>query len=480
MTARELERWLARAVAERCGFEAGEVEVDRPLVDYGFSSRDAVELAGRLEDLLDLTLPTTLVWDHPTIARLAAALAAPAASAAPTAPAAPVAPVAPVAPPVAPASSGRAVSDQDAVAVIGIGCRLPGDVNGPEEFWRLLAEGRDAVGEVPERRWLAPQAAADVEVLERTTRAGGFLSDIAGFDAEFFSISPREARRMDPQQRMILEVGWEALEHAGISPESLRGSATGVFVGVSAGEYGHRSLADLARVDAWSGTGGSLGVTANRLSYALDLRGPSVAVDTACSSSLVAVHLAIQSLRCGDSDLVLAAGANLLLGPAVTAAFHEMGVISPTGRCRPFSAQADGIVRSEGAAVVVLKRLADAVSDGDRILAVLRGSAINQDGHSNGITAPNVEAQEDLLRRAYRAAAIDSGEVDYIEAHGTGTLLGDPIEARALGAVLGGDRGAADKLLVGSVKSNLGHLEAAAGIVGLIKVVLSLGRRRIP
>jgi phthiocerol/phenolphthiocerol synthesis type-I polyketide synthase D len=459
LSASELERWLADAVGDRCGFAADEVEVDRPLVDYGLSSRDAVELAGRLEDLLERTLPSTLVWDHPTIRRLAAAL---------------------LPERTVERRTGGERRAEEPVAVIGLGCRLPGDVTGPEDFWRLLARGTDAVGELPAGRWLEPEAAVDAEVLERTTRAGGFLGDIAGFDAEFFAISPREARRIDPQQRMILEVGWEALEHAGISPASLAGSATGVFVGVSAGEYGARSLAALAEVDAWSGTGGALSVAANRLSYALDLRGPSVAVDTACSSSLVAVHLGMQSLRAGESDLVLAAGANLLLGPAVTAAFHEMGVISPTGRCQPFSASADGIVRAEGAGVVVLKRLADATRDGDRVLAVLRGSAVNQDGRSNGITAPNVEAQEDLLRLAYRSARLDPSDVDYVEAHGTGTLLGDPIEARALGTVLGAGRSASGPLLVGSVKSNLGHLEAAAGIVGLIKLVLAVGRRRIP
>lgn len=456
----ELERWLTSRVGESCGLPPEEIEVDRALVDYGFSSREAVELAGRLEDLLERTLPSTLLWDHPTIQQIASALL----TEQMRRPAARV-----------PSAPGR-----EPIAVIGLGCRLPGDVTGPEEFWRLLASGRDAVGEVPAQRWPKLDVAADVEVLERTTRAGGFLSDIAGFDAEFFAISPREARWMDPQQRMVLEVGWEALEHAGISAESLRGSCTGVFVGLSASEYGHRSLSDLSGVDAWSATGGAPSVAANRLSYALDLRGPSVAVDTACSSSLVAVHLGMQSLSSGETDLVIAAGTNLLLGPAVTAAFHEMGVISPSGRCRPFSAGADGIVRAEGAGVVVLKRLADALADGDRVLAVLPGSAINQDGRSNGITAPNVAAQEDLLRLAYDSAGLDPNDVDYVEAHGTGTLLGDPIEARALSAVLGAGRAATRPLLVGSVKSNLGHLEAAAGIVGLIKLVLAMSHRRIP
>jgi phthiocerol/phenolphthiocerol synthesis type-I polyketide synthase D len=456
----ELERWLARAVGERCGFPVDDIDVDRPLVDYGLSSRDAVELAGRLEDLLQRTLPSTLVWDHPTIRGLASALL--------------------VAERPVDRRSGPPRRAEEPVAVVGLGCRLPGDVGGPEDFWRLLAGGADAVGEVPAGRWPEQHAAADAEILERTTRAGGFLGDIAGFDAEFFAISPREARGIDPQQRMVLEVGWEALEHAGIAPASLAGTATGVFVGVSAGEYGGRSMAQLAAVDAWSGTGGALSVAANRLSYALDLRGPSIAVDTACSSSLVAVHLALQSLRAGECDLAIAAGANLLLGPAVTAAFHEMGIISPSGHCQPFSATADGIVRAEGAGVVVLKRLPDALRDGDRVLAVVRGSAVNQDGRSNGITAPNVDAQEDLLRLAYASAKVDPTDVDYVEAHGTGTLLGDPIEARALGTVLAADRDASQPLLIGSVKSNLGHLEAAAGIVGLIKTVLSLGHRRIP
>ena len=463
MSAAELERWLAQAVGDLCGFAVAEVEVDRVLVDYGLSSRDTVELAGRLEDLLDRTLPSTLLWDHPTIRQLASALLGDATDEEPAA-----------------RRSAAPPREREPVAVVGLGCRLPGDISGPEDFWDLLARGDDAVGEVPARRWLKLHAAADVEVLERTTRAGGFLDDIAGFDAEFFNISPREARGMDPQQRLVLEVGWEALQHAGISPESLRGSATGVFVGISASEYGQRSLSELSAVDAWSGTGGALSVAANRLSYALDLRGPSVAVDAACASSLVAVHLGMQSLAAGESDLVIAAGTNILLGPAVTAAFHEMGVISPTGHCRPFSASADGIVRAEGAGVVVLKRLSDALRDGDRVLAVLPGSATNQDGRSNGMTAPNVEAQEDLLHRAYGAAAIDPSDVDYVEAHGTGTLLGDPIEARALGAVFGAGRDESRPLLVGSVKSNLGHLEAAAGIVGLIKTVLAIGERRVP
>jgi phthiocerol/phenolphthiocerol synthesis type-I polyketide synthase D len=453
----ELERWLTGQVAEICELDLDEVDVRTPLDEFGFSSRNAVELSGELEELLDRSLPTTLIWKHPTIEKLAKALteddtAAPA--------------------PVAPVDDWGQVGEP--IAVVGLGCRLPGGVRSPAGFWRMLDEGGEAISEVAADRW------ADYPEAGSTTRWGGFLDDVAGFDAEFFGIAPREAARMDPQQRMVLEVAWEALEHAGIAPRGLRGSRTGVFVGISGTEYGAQSLADLAGVDAWVGTGAALAIAANRLSYALDLRGPSMAVDTACSSSLTSVHLAVQSLRSGESEVALAGGANLLLGPGVTANFDEMGISSADGKCKPFSAGADGIVRAEGAGMVVLKRLSAAQADGDRVLAVIRGSATNSDGRSNGLTAPNPEAQAALLATAYRSAGVDPSTVDYIEAHGTGTPLGDPIEASALGEVLGAGREAGNPLLLGSVKSNLGHLEAAAGIVGLIKVVLSLEHGRIP
>jgi acyl transferase domain-containing protein/thioesterase domain-containing protein len=454
MTAEELTRWLVEQVAEICELDEAEIDPRLPLDDYGFSSRDAVELSGGLEDLLERSLPATLLWEHPTIEQLASALTGENAAA----------------PPVE-----AHESTEDPIAVVGLGCRLPGGVNGPEQFWRLLSEGLEAVSEVTPDRW-----AAYAGVPAGTTRWGGFLDDIAGFDAEFFGIAPREAARMDPQQRLMLEVAWEALEHAGIAPASLRGSRTGVFVGISGTEYGALSLADVAGVDAWVGTGAALAIAANRLSYALDLRGPSMSVDTACSSSLTAVHLAVQSLRSGESELAVVGGVNLLLGPAVTANFDQMGISSADGRCKPFSADADGVARAEGAGVVVLKRLSEARADGDRVLALVRGSATNSDGRSNGLTAPNPEAQQALLRTAYGKAGIDPATVDYVEAHGTGTLLGDPIEAGALGAVLGAGRPSEKPLLLGSVKSNLGHLEAAAGIVGLIKVVLSFVHGRIP
>jgi acyl transferase domain-containing protein len=316
--------------------------------------------------------------------------------------------------------------------------------------------------------------------LAHTTRWGSFLSDIAGFDAEFFGITPREADRIDPQQRLLLEVAVEALEHAGIPAESLQRSQTGVFAGACVSEYGYMASRDLGQIDAWTGTGGALSIIANRLSYFLDLRGPSLTVDTACSSSLVAVHLACQSLRTGQSELAIAAGVNLVLSPAVTRSFDAAEAMSPTGACHAFDAAADGFVRGEGCGVAVLKRLSDALSDGDRVLAVVRGSAVNQDGRSNGLMAPNPAAQAAVLRAACADAGVQPSEVDYVEAHGTGTLLGDPIEARALGAVYGRGRKPNAPLLAGAIKTNLGHLEAAAGIVGLIKATVAVAARHDP
>ena len=299
--------------------------------------------------------------------------------------------------------------------------------------------------------------------LARTTRWGSFLDDVAAFDAEYFDISPSEADRIDPQQRLLLEVAVEALDHAGIPPESLRRTQTGVFAGACVSEYGVLASRDLGRIDAWTGTGGALSIIANRLSYFLDLRGPSVTVDTACSSSLVAIHLAGKSLRTGESDLALAAGVNLVLSPAVTRSLDAAGAMSQSGACRAFDAGADGYVRGEGCGVVVLKRLSEALRDGNRVLAVVRGSAINQDGRSNGLMAPNPAAQTAVLRAACADAGVEPREVDYVEAHGTGTLLGDPIEARGLGSVYGRGRVPDSPLLIGSVKTNVGHLEAAAG-----------------
>jgi acyl transferase domain-containing protein/thioesterase domain-containing protein len=362
------------------------------------------------------------------------------------------------------------------VAVVGVGCRLPGGVHGPDGYWRLLSEGVDAIRRVPEDRWRDFTAFPPADAHPY----GGYLDDIAGFDADFFRITPREAAVMDPQQRILLEVVHEALDHAAVPAGSLAGTATGVFVGVSAPEYGQLTGADPAAVDPWAPAGGALSVTAGRLAYVLDTRGPSLAVDTACSSSLVAVHHACVSLRTGESDLAIAAGVNLLLSPAVTVAFRRAGALAPDGRCKPFSAAADGIGRGEGCAAVILKRLSDAERDGDRVLAVVRATAVNSDGRSNGLMAPNPAAQQALLESAYTRAGLATAQVDYVEAHGTGTPLGDPIEAGALATVLGTGRDPDQPLLLGSVKGNLGHLESAAGIAGLVKTVLALHHDSIP
>ncbi|NRQ40144.1 acyltransferase domain-containing protein, partial [Nonomuraea sp. NN258] len=445
----EIRRFLIERITSRCGEQ---VDPDRPLEEYGLSSRDAVAVAGELADLLGRELTPTLVWAHPTIDRLARALAGDRAREPEPRPAPP--------------------APDEPVAVVGVGCRFPG-AHGPAAYWELLLDGRDAVGQVPQGRWEAfdDGSARTEEVLARTTRHGGFLDDLAGFDAAFFGIAPGEAAAMDPQQRLLLETAWEALEHGGIAPRALAGSRTGAFVGISGNEYAYLTGADLASVDAWTATGAASSIAANRLSYLLDLRGPSLAVDTACSSSLVATHLAVGSLRAGECDLALAAGVNLLLSPLVTVAFDQGGGTAPDGRCKAFDAAADGMVRAEGCGVVVLKRLRDAERDGDRVLAVIRATAVNQDGRSNGLVAPSPEAQESLLRQVY--GGLDRGP-DYLEAHGTGTFLGDPIEARAVAAAI------ATPVLLGSAKTNLGHLEAAAGVAGLIKTVLALHHGVIP
>ncbi|MBX9981189.1 MAG: acyltransferase domain-containing protein, partial [Mycobacterium gordonae] len=462
----DLRHWLVDYLVTNIGCRPDEVDPDLSLADLGVSSRDAVVLSGELTELLGRTVSPIDFWEHPTINDLAAYLTAPEPE--PDAGAALHRP-------------GRNSLDEP-IAVIGIGCRFPGGISGPDALWDFLCERRSSIGKVPDERWeLFDDGSAEARaVLARTTRWGSFLPDIESFDAEFFEISPSEADKMDPQQRLLLEVAWEALEHAGIPPSSLRRSQTGVFAGSCLSEYGAIASTDLAQIDGWSNTGGAMSIIANRLSYFLDLRGPSVAVDTACSSSLVAIHLACQSLRTQDSQLAIAAGVNLLLSPAVFRGFDQVGALSPTGHCRAFDAAADGFVRGEGAGVVVLKRLTDAQRDGDRVLAVICGSAVNQDGRSNGLMAPNPAAQMAVLRAAYANAGMQPTEVDYVEAHGTGTLLGDPIEARALGTVLGRGRPVEAPLLLGAVKTNLGHTEAAAGIAGFIKAVLAVQRGQIP
>lgn len=366
------------------------------------------------------------------------------------------------------------------IAIVGLGCRLPGADN-PQAFWQLLCEGRDAVQEVPLDRWpMADLYDADPAAAGKSyCRWGGFLSQVDQFDPAFFGIAPREAPYIDPQQRLFLEVVWEALEDAGIVPQTLSGSQTSVFTGSSTLDYGQLLLHGLEQVGTYTTTGLASTMLANRISYLLNLRGPSLSLDTACSSSLVAVHLACQSLWRQESDLALAGGVNLILTPALMVGFSKLTALSPDGRCKAFDAAANGFVRAEGAGVVVLKRLSHAIAQGDRIYALIRGSAVNQDGRTNGLTAPNREAQEAVLRSAYQQAGVALSQVDYIEAHGTGTLLGDPIEAKALGNVFQTARSLENPLRIGSLKSNIGHAEAAAGVASLIKVALCLKHRTL-
>ncbi|GAB4460440.1 MAG: hypothetical protein OHK0037_07690 [Elainellaceae cyanobacterium] len=366
------------------------------------------------------------------------------------------------------------------IAIIGIGCRYPG-ADSPDAFWQLLKNGVDAVSEVLPSRWDRTQfeSVANTESAKASLQWGGFLKSVDQFDPLFFGIAPREVNTMDPQQRLLLEVAWEAMEDAGIVPERLRGTDTGVFVGIGTHDYSVMLWQEPIN-DPYLTTGTGNCIAANRISYIFDLKGPSLSVDTACSSSLISVHLACQSLWMGESTMALAGGVNLLLLPTVTLGFARGGFMSTSGRCRSFDANADGYVRSEGAGMVLLKPLSQAQADGDPIYAIIRGTAANQDGFSNGMAAPNVDAQERVLRAAYRRAGISPGQVQYIEAHGTGTKLGDPVEIAALGRVLTEDRPTGSVCAVGSVKSNIGHAETAAGVAGVIKVALSLKHKQIP
>src|SRR6201993_2319279 len=371
------------------------------------------------------------------------------------------------------------IAAAEPVAVVGIGCRFPGGAVGPEGYWKFLANGGEGISEIPPDRWNADEYYDPDQFApgRMSSKWGGFLPDVAGFDADYFGISPREAEAMDPQQRLMLEVAYEALEHAGIATDNLSGVRAAVMMGVYYGEYQTISAANPDTIDAYSATGNAHAVAVGRIAYLLGLRGPAVAIDSACSSSLVTIHLACQSLRLRESDLALAGGVSLILRPETQIAMAKWGMLSPHGRCYSFDSRADGFVRGEGCGVVVLKRLTDAVRDGDRVLAVVRGSAVNQDGRSNGLTAPNTIAQQDVIARALRSADVTAGSVNFIEAHGTGTALGDPIEFEALAEQYGrGD----NRCALGAVKSNFGHLEAAAGIAGFIKAALSVQRAQIP
>ncbi|CAK0745408.1 hypothetical protein CCP3SC5AM1_120002 [Gammaproteobacteria bacterium] len=370
------------------------------------------------------------------------------------------------------------------LAVIGMACRFPGDATTPAAFWELLRAGRDAIGDIPKERWdvdayYEPDGNAAGKIY---MRAGGFLRDVEQFDPHFFWISPREAASMDPQQRLLLEVAWESLENANLSAEALFNSATGVFIGITSMEYGARAImtSALTDINAYYLTGGALGVAAGRLSYVFGFTGPSFVMDTACSSSLVALHVACQSLRQRECQMALVGGVNLMYGPETFINFCQGRMLAKNGRCKTFDAAADGYARGEGCSVIVLKRFSDAQADGDQILALVRGSAINQDGPSGGLTVPNGIAQAKVIRQALRNARIDPARVSYIEAHGTGTPLGDPIEIGALADVFHASHTRAQPLLVGAVKTNIGHLDAAAGMAGICKVLLALQHQQIP
>jgi acyl transferase domain-containing protein/NADPH:quinone reductase-like Zn-dependent oxidoreductase/acyl carrier protein len=456
---------VARVLSLR---EASQVPLEAPLAELGLDSLMAVELRNALSQRVGVALPATLAFDYPTVTALTRWLLDGALA------------VSEMEVPV-PAASPK-ITLEEPIALIGIGCRFPGGVSSPESFWRLLDEGIDAIAEVPRDRWdidawYDPDPDAPGKM---TTRWGGFVPDLDRFDPGFFGISPGEAVSLDPQARMLLETSWEALEHAGQTPERLMGSDTGVYVGLCSNEYQLQAMGDIRSVSPYALLGTAHSAMVGRLSYFLGLKGPNLAVDTACSSSLVAVHLACQALRQGECSLALAGGANVVLSPEGTVYFSRLRAMSPTGRCHTFSADADGYVRSEGCGVVVLKRLSDAQRDGDRVLGVIRGSAINQDGRSNGLTAPNGPSQEAVIRRALAQAGIAPAEVDYVECHGTGTALGDPIEVQALGAVLSEGRAKERPVVLGSVKTNFGHTEGAAGVAGLIKAVLALEHGRIP
>ena len=374
--------------------------------------------------------------------------------------------------------SRRAADAEEPIALIGAGCRLPGGIDDLDSYWRLLEKGVNAVAMVPpERRALGGwQSGGD----SHRVWYAGLVDNLDMLDARFFGISAREAATMDPQQRMVLEVAWEALEKSGYAPGGLAGSATGVFVGLSTSDYAQLIRESGADADVYVATGNAHNAAAGRLSFLLGLRGPSMVIDTACSSSLVAIHVACLSLRARNCDMALAGGVNVVLSEQAFQCFSAWGMVAPDGKCKAFDAAANGFVRSEGCGFVVLKRLSDAVADRDNILAVIRGSAVNQDGRSSGLTVPNGPAQEAVIRQALAAARIAPADIDYVEAFGTGTSLGDPIEAQALANVLGEGRASDNRLVVGSVKTNLGHLESAAGMAGILKVVLAMQHESIP
>lgn len=466
MTVAEMRDWLRNWIGNATGQAPSAISDSTPMVELGLSSRDAVAMASDIEDLTGVTLTATVAFRHPTIESLATVIIE-------------------GEPEVEEADDDEDWTrerDVEDIAIVGLSTRFPGDMDSPDETWQALLEGRDAITDLPDGRW--EEFLGEPRIAERVAKArtrGGYLKDIKGFDSEFFALSKMEADNIDPQQRMALELTWQALENARIPASSLRGERVGVFIGSSTNDYQFLAVSDPTTAHPYAITGTASSIIANRVSYFYDFRGPSMAIDTACSSSLVAAHEGVQALRAGEADVAVVGGVNALVTPVVTIGFDEVGgVLAADGRIKSFSSDADGYARSEGGGMLVLKRVSDARRDGDEILAVIAGSAVNHDGRSNGLLAPNPDAQAEVLRKAYKNAGINPRTVDYIEAHGTGTILGDPIEADALGRVVGKGRPADRPALLGAVKSNVGHLESAAGAASLAKMTLALRNNKIP
>jgi acyl transferase domain-containing protein/acyl-CoA synthetase (AMP-forming)/AMP-acid ligase II/NAD(P)-dependent dehydrogenase (short-subunit alcohol dehydrogenase family)/acyl carrier protein len=485
-----IQGWLLSRLAEHLNCSQEELSIDEPFAHYGLSSKDSVRFAADLEEFLGRQLSPALFWQHTDIGSLASYLASlggkggkgkrgtdsggkrgtdsffPGGNKESVPP------------------FPRSLSPHEPIAIIGMACRFPGGADDPEKFWDLLRNGIDAITEIPADRWdVNRYYDPDVDAPGKMyTRSGGFLTDIDLFDPLFFGISPREAESMDPQQRLLLEVTWEAIERASQQWDRLRGSTTGVFIGISTNDYRDLMVGsgDFSPIDPFFSTGVTSWGAAGRISYVLGFQGPCMAIDTACSSSLVAVDAACGSLWSGKCRQALAGGVNVILSPMGGIAFSRLRSLSPDGRCRAFDASAEGYGRSEGCGVIVMKRLSDAIADDDMVLALIKGTAVNQNGRGNGLTSPGVDAQRDLIRKAFTDAGIHASEVGYVEAHGSGTSLGDLIELSALGSVVSEGRRTNKPLFIGSVKTNIGHMEAAAGIGGIIKTVLALEKGEIP
>ncbi|HET9528328.1 MAG TPA: acyltransferase domain-containing protein, partial [Pyrinomonadaceae bacterium] len=466
----EITDWLRQEIARALGIAPDAVDGTERFHRLGIDSSKAAALTVALGKWLGQSLSPTVFWKYSTLNQLAKHLSGETVNEESSET-------------TQPASGPSGTGFNEPIAIIGIGCRFPGGVISPETFWNVLCNGEDGTCDIPADRW-DREAFFDEDYTvpgKMNVRRGGFLERVDTFDPLFFGITPREAAQMDPQQRLMLELAWEAIEDAGVIPENLRGSRTAVFCGLTFNDYSIlKTRVGVDAITPHTTVGSIASIVANRISYAFGLEGPSMTLDTACSSSLVAIHLACQSLRIGESTLALAGGVSLMLAPDTAIALSQLGALSPDGHCYTFAAEANGFTRAEGGGVIVLKRLSDAVRDGDPIYCVIRGSAVNNDGASNGLTAPSPKAQESVIRDACRNAGIEPASVHYVETHGTGTPIGDPIETASLGAVYGANRSADRPLLIGSAKTNIGHLEAAAGITGIAKVALSLKHSILP